>query len=78
MTHNCTSCGMAIEDGTYCDHCTDETGVLQSFDVRFERMTQWEARRNSAATREEIEKSTLAYMATMSAWQDHPRVIAGV
>jgi hypothetical protein len=57
--------------------CTDETGALQSFDERFERMTAWQARRNPGATRQEIEQQTLAYMATMPAWQDHPRVSAG-
>jgi hypothetical protein len=34
----CESCGMTIETGRYCQHCVDETGVLQSFDRRFERM----------------------------------------
>jgi hypothetical protein len=41
---------------------------------RFERMTSWQARRNPGATRQEIERQTLDYMATMPAWQDHPRV----
>ena len=27
-TTACESCGMPIESGRYCDHCTDETGVL--------------------------------------------------
>ena len=75
-THACESCGMTIETGRYCDYCTDENGSLQSFDVRFERMTSWQARRNPKATREEIERQTLDYMATMPAWQDHPRVAA--
>jgi hypothetical protein len=54
----CESCGMPIETGRYCGYCTDETGNLQSFDERFERMTAWH----------------LDYMATMPAWKDHPRV----
>ena len=73
----CESCGMPIETGRYCGHCTDESGQLQSFDQRFERMVGWQARRNPAATREELERQTLSYMATMPAWQDHPRVAGG-
>jgi len=72
----CESCGMPIETGRYCGYCTDETGALQSFDERFERMTAWQARRNPGAARQEIERQTLDYMATMPAWQDHPRVAA--
>jgi hypothetical protein len=67
---------MTIEDGTYCDYCTDENGNLQSFDDRFDRMVQWMMRREHAASREEAEKKTLAYMATMPAWRNHPRVVA--
>jgi hypothetical protein len=73
-THACESCGMPIETGRYCSYCTDETGALQSFDERFERMTAWEARRRPDAPREEVEAATLAYMRGMPAWQDHPRV----
>jgi hypothetical protein len=73
-THTCESCGMPIETGRYCSHCVDETGALQSFDDRFERMIAWEARRRPDATRAELEASTVAYMATMPAWRDHPRV----
>ena len=72
----CESCGMPIETGRYCDYCTDENGRLQSFDERFARMTSWQARRHPEATSQEIERQTLAYMATMPAWQDHPRVVA--
>ena len=70
----CQSCGMPIETGRYCEHCVDETGALLSFDDRFERMIGWEARRRPNATRDELEASTLDYMATMPAWRDHPRV----
>jgi hypothetical protein len=49
---------------------------LQSFDERFERMVGWQARRHPEATRQEIERQTLDYMATMPAWRDHPRVTA--
>ena len=47
----CESCGMPIETGRYCGYCTDETGNLQSFDERFERMTAWQARRDPGASR---------------------------
>ena len=73
----CESCGMPIETGRYCAHCTDESGQLQSFDQRFERMVAWQARRDPGATREELERQTLSYLATMPAWRDHPRVARG-
>ena len=49
----CESCGMPIETGRYCGYCTDETGNLQSFDERFERMTAWQARRDPGASRQQ-------------------------
>jgi hypothetical protein len=67
---------MPIETGRYCAHCVDEAGALTSFDDRFERMIAWEARRRPDASRAELEALTLAYMATMPAWRDHPRVAA--
>jgi hypothetical protein len=65
---------MTIETGRYCSYCTDSTGALQSFDERFERMVAWQARKEPEATRTDLEASTLAYMSTMPAWRDHPRV----
>ena len=50
------------------------TEALQSFDERFERMVAWQARKEPEATRTDLEASTLAYMSTMPAWRDHPRV----
>ena len=76
-TQTCESCGMPIESGRYCAYCTDETGALQSFDERFERMVDWQARRQPQASRQELERQTLDYMATLPAWRDHPRVAAG-
>jgi hypothetical protein len=67
---------MPIETGRYCEHCTDDNGDLQSFDERFERMVAWQASRQPGAPRTEVEAATLAYMATMPAWRDHPRVSA--
>jgi putative zinc ribbon protein len=69
---NCESCGMPIESGRYCEYCTDPAGNLQSFDERFERMVDWEARRNPDVPHDELERRTKAYMATMPAWRDHP------
>lgn len=70
----CESRGMPLESGRYCEHCTDDHGELQSFDERFTRMTAWQARRAPGTPREEIERRTLDYMATMPAWREHPRV----
>jgi C4-type Zn-finger protein len=73
---SCDSCGMPIESGRYCGYCTDIDGELQPFDERFERMVAWQARREPEATRDQLEAATLAYLATMPAWRDHPRVRA--
>jgi hypothetical protein len=75
-TSSCESCGMSIESGRYCGYCTDESGALQSFDERFARMAAWQARRDPAASKPDIERQVLDYMATMPAWCDHPRVQA--
>ncbi len=75
-THTCESCGMPIETGRYCAYCTTDTGELQSFDERFERMIAWQARRQPEADRAELEASTLSYMSSLPAWRDHPRVVA--
>lgn len=75
-SHNCESCGMPIESGHYCEHCTDADGRLQPFEERFERMVGWQARREPDASRADLEAKTLTYLATMPAWRDHPRVVA--
>ncbi len=74
MTHPCESCGMPIDNGTYCSHCVDANGQLQEFDTRFERMVQWALREDRQLSRDEAERRTLAYMARMPAWAQHPRV----
>ncbi len=74
MSHKCESCGMPIETGIYCQYCVDESGALQDFPTRFERMVAWQERRGSA--RPQAERETIAYMATMPAWKDHPEVKA--
>jgi hypothetical protein len=73
-THDNHARRLPIETGRYCGYCTDESGQLQPFDQRFERMVAWQARRDPAASREELERQTLSYLATMPAWRDHPRV----
>jgi hypothetical protein len=75
-TSSCDSCGMPIESGRYCGYCTDESGALQPFEERFARMAAWQARRDPAASKQDIERQVLDYMATMPAWRDHPRVQA--
>jgi hypothetical protein len=73
---NCESCSMPIESGPYCSYCVDAEGKLQPFEERFERMIAWQQRKQPDATRAELERATLAFMATMPAWKDHPRVRA--
>jgi hypothetical protein len=75
-TSSCESCGMPIESGRYCGYCTDESGAPQSFEERFARMAGWQARRDPAASRQDIERRVLDYMATLPAWRDHPRIQA--
>lgn len=74
MSHACESCGMPIESGHYCQYCVDESGALQDFPTRFERMVQWQERRGSP--RLQAERETIVYMSKMPAWKDHPEVLA--
>ena len=73
-TASCESCGMPIESGRYCAYCTDAEGRLQPFEERFERMVAWQARQDPGASRADLERATLSYLATMPAWRDHPAV----
>jgi len=75
MTHECESCGLPIETGRYCQYCVDETGALQDFDTRFGRMVD-HLLRERGGERVAAEHDTLAHMATLPAWRDHPRVKA--
>ena len=76
MKHPCESCGMPIDNGCYCTYCVDAQGNLQDFETRFERMVQWALREDTSLPRAQAEANTLAYMARMPAWAQHPRVIA--
>jgi len=70
----CESCSMPVESGRFCRYCVDESGELQPFDVRFERMVQWMLKSDPALGRAEAESRTRAHMRTMPAWKDHPRL----
>ncbi|HYA00330.1 MAG TPA: zinc ribbon domain-containing protein [Candidatus Binatia bacterium] len=81
MATTCESCGMPLttaadhargdETIPYCVHCTTESGELQSFDERLERMTQW-AMRSDGLDRPTAHARTLQHMRSMPAWRDHP------
>lgn len=73
-THACESCSMPIETGRYCQYCSTPSGELQPFEERFERMVAWQATRSPEKSRQEVEAATLAFMAKMPAWKDHPRL----
>jgi hypothetical protein len=73
-SHPCESCSMPIETGRYCQYCSNEKGELQPFEERLERMVAWQARNNPGKARTQLESETLAFMAKMPAWKDHPRV----
>jgi hypothetical protein len=67
---------MPVDAGRYCEHCVDESGRLQDFNTRFDRMVSWVMRRDAHLSRPDAERQTIAYMATMPAWREHPTVIA--
>lgn len=70
----CESCGMSIDDGSYCQYCVDEKGQLQAFEERFERMLQWARKENPEQSLEQAKLQTRAYMRTMPAWKDHAKL----
>lgn len=72
----CESCGMPLDSAQYCQYCVDENGNLRDFDELFSRMVAWQAKRNPADSADVLERDTLAYLANMPAWRNHPRVIA--
>ena len=72
--HPCESCSMPIETGAYCVHCVTSSGELQPFDERFEKMVSWQMRQKPGLSQADAERDTLAFMAKMPAWKDHPRV----
>lgn len=84
-TATCQSCGMPLlsasdhaggdDSAHYCTYCVTESGQLQPFEERFERMTQW-AMRKDGIERADAEARTRDYMRTMPAWRDHPALRA--
>ncbi len=62
---------MPIEDGSYCQYCTDENGNLQKFKERLERMSQFMLARQKASTVEEARMKAALYMSDMPAWRDN-------
>ena len=60
-----------VGEGPYCKFCTTETGALQPFEERFERMTQWAIRKDGLDV-ESAQARTREYMRSMPAWRDHP------
>jgi hypothetical protein len=74
--HACESCSMPIETGTHCNYCVTETGELQSFEERFEKMVGWQLRQKPGLSRADAERDTLEFMAKMPAWKEHARVVA--
>jgi hypothetical protein len=71
---HCESCGMEVETGPYCNYCVDESGKLQSFETRFEKMVGWAMRKTPSLSREQAEQNTRAYMRKMPAWVNHPQL----
>jgi len=65
---------MPIETGSYCQYCVTSRGELQPFDERFEKMVSWQMRQKPTLSRADAERDTLAFMAKMPAWKDHPSV----
>lgn len=74
--HPCESCSMPIESGIHCQYCVTPSGGLQPFEERFEKMVSWQMRQKPGLSRAHAERDTLAFMATMPAWKNHPRVRA--
>lgn len=72
----CQSCGMPIEAGPYCRYCVTESGDLQTFEERFERLCQFIRRTNDELSPAEAEARALNHMSTMPAWRNHPALRA--
>lgn len=72
----CESCSMPIESGPYCEHCASPEGVLIDFDECVARFLQWTAKHEPDLGPDEARRRTLAFMASMPAWRDHPEVRA--
>jgi hypothetical protein len=71
---NCQSCGMSVSTGPYCQYCADSEGNLHGFDETVARMTEFMQRQDPSLTVEQARRQTIAHMAKMPAWRDHPRL----
>ena len=71
---SCESCGMPIDKGRYCQYCTDGDGKLFGFEETVARMSEFMRRQDASLTEDQARRKTLAHMARMPAWQDHPRL----
>jgi len=59
-------------------YCADEQGNLHGFDESVERMTQFMRRQDPSLDEAAARQRTLAYMATMPAWKNHPKLQAAM
>jgi hypothetical protein len=75
-SRTCESCGMPIDVGRYCEHCTDEEGNLQAFEVRFEKMVGFTLSRDPGLDRKQAERLVREHMRRMPAWKGHPALAA--
>jgi hypothetical protein len=75
MCHaSCQSCGMPIDGGQYCQYCADSDGKLHGFDETLTRMAEFMRRQDPGLAEDQARRRTIAHMAKMPAWQDHPRL----
>ena len=56
----CQSCGMPIESGDFCGHCTDETGALLGFEETFERFVAFAMRQDASLDRQPPSRTSAA------------------
>jgi len=71
---SCDSCGMPIDKGRYCQYCTHSSGILYGFEETVARMSEFMRRQDPMLTEDQAHRKTLAHMARMPAWQDHPKL----
>jgi hypothetical protein len=65
---------MPIDGGQYCQYCTDGDGKLYGFDETVTRMAEFMRRQDPSLSDDQARRKTVAHMAKMPAWQDHPRL----
>jgi hypothetical protein len=63
---------MPVESGPYCQYCADDSGQLHGFEETVARMSQFWRQQEPGLSAADAEAKTLAYMADMPAWKDHP------